>query len=193
MIKAIVFDFFGVVCPDLLWSWLGKTYKDLESQRDFFQNLTNQLDRGRMDEATFVQKIAEKTGFASETILPQIHKEFGLDEELLELIAQLKNKYKIGLMSNARAGILRKMLEEHNLYKYFDEVVISSEIGFIKPEKEFFEEALKKLNLHKEEIIFVDDRERNILAAESLGIKSFVYTSVEKLKLDLDKEGITYI
>ncbi len=193
MTKAIVFDFFGVICPDLLWSWLGKTYKDLENQRDFFQNLTNLLDRGRMEEAEFVQRIAEKTGFAPETILPMIHKEFGLDKELLELVSQLKTRYKIGLMSNARAGILRKMLEDNNLYKYFDEVVISSEIGFIKPEKEFFEEVLKRLNLHKEEIIFIDDREKNTLAAESLGIKSFIYTSVGKLRLDLGKEGINLI
>lgn len=190
MIKAIVFDFFGVICPDLYWAWLKDNVSDWKTEKDFYQRLSNQLDLGQISTEEFSRTLSDKSGIASGQILPQIHSYIVIDQEILAYIKTLKKKYKLGLLSNSRASIIEKIINENGASELFDAIVISEEVGFIKPQKEIFEIALKELGVKPNEALFIDDRQSNVEGAEKLGISSFVYTKIGKLKEELAKKGI---
>jgi len=190
MTRAIIFDFFGVICLDLYWTWLKLHVSDLESKRDYFQELSNQLDLGKITREQFAKTLSEKTGVAEENVLVQMNQGILIDPGLIELIKVLKKNYKIGLLSNSNAHWLREILRNYNLSELFESVVISQDVGFIKPQKEIFEIILKELDVDPSETRFIDDRESNTLAAEKLGIKGIVYNGVAELKEKLTLQKI---
>ena len=52
-----------------------------------------------------------------------------------------------------------------------------------KPNKDIYELLINKYNLDKEECIFFDDKEINVESANEYGIKSYVFKSIEDIKL----------
>jgi|APSaa5957512622_1039677.scaffolds.fasta_scaffold04663_6 HAD superfamily hydrolase (TIGR01549 family) len=65
------------------------------------------------------------------------------------------------------------------LEKFIKKVFIANDIGFKKDQPEAFQYILDELQLQPEEIIYIDDLERNIIAAKSLSIKTIHYKDVQ--------------
>ena len=59
------------------------------------------------------------------------------------------------------------------VFDYFDEQVVSCEIGLGKPDRRIYEYLLTHCGLNAEETIFIDDRKDNVDVAEELGITPF--------------------
>lgn len=68
------------------------------------------------------------------------------------------------------------------MHEVVDKAYFSWQTGFVKPDSRAWELVLKENNLKDEECIYFDDQEKNIKSAESLGIKSFLFTNEEKLE-----------
>lgn len=190
MIKSIIFDFFGVICPDLYWTWLKVRVPDLESQRDYFQKLSDRLDLGEISPEEFIKTLSEKTDVVEKDVVPQMFEALVIDEPLISLIKELKKTYKIGLLSNSNSHFIDQILTEHNLGDLFDAKIISEKVGFIKPQPEIFKIALDQLNSKPEEAIFVDDREGHAKAAEKVGIEGLVFKDAKILREELKQQGI---
>ena len=86
--------------------------------------------------------------------------------------------YKVVLLSNAHHTFFeRKIYSEYPEFKsLFDEIVISSSIGMIKPYADIYLYTLQKINSKPEESLFIDDSQANVDAAIALGMRGFVYT-----------------
>jgi putative hydrolase of the HAD superfamily len=110
-----------------------------------------------------------------------------LDRTLIELIRSLRKsgKYKTGLISNAWND-LRGFIEKEKFDDAFDTMVISSEVGVVKPEAQIFKLALEQVKVPAKEAMFVDDFIENIEGCEKVGMKGFLFrdaeTDIEKLK-----------
>jgi putative hydrolase of the HAD superfamily len=97
------------------------------------------------------------------------------------LIEHLKNKgYKLGLISNTgrTPGItMRLVLEDHGLLKYFDSMIFSDEIGYIKPNRRIFEVSLKSLSIKADECAHVGDSMLlDVYGARSAGMKAIHFS-----------------
>jgi putative hydrolase of the HAD superfamily len=62
---------------------------------------------------------------------------------------------------------------------------LSCEVGFVKPQKEFYELAVKDLVVLPGECIFIDDDENNLLPAEKLGMKTVLAKKPEQIVEDV--------
>jgi putative hydrolase of the HAD superfamily len=94
----------------------------------------------------------------------------GLDDELIGFIRGLKPDYRIGMITNAWPEV-RGQIEQHwQISDVFHEMVISAEVGLVKPDRRIYQLMLKKLAVRAESSIFVDDFEENIAAATALGM-----------------------
>jgi len=110
-----------------------------------------------------------------------------LDRELLDLIRQLRARYKIALLSNAPGNLRHWIVREWEVpVNTFDEIVVSAEEGIMKPDPEIYCIALDRLGVLPQEAIFVDDFVENVEAARALGIKAIHFTSPEALRTELD-------
>ena len=68
--------------------------------------------------------------------------------------------------------------------EYFDGVFCSAEIGFKKPQKEYFEYILDSLGVLPNQVIYFDDAEENIDTAESLWIDARLYKNISDFHID---------
>ncbi len=68
------------------------------------------------------------------------------------------------LFSKANAGILNK----------FEDIIISGDIGLIKPHKEAFEYVIKRCNLHPADCLLIDDQKTNADGAKKCGIRTLL-------------------
>jgi epoxide hydrolase-like predicted phosphatase len=95
--------------------------------------------------------------------------------EMIKLLRTLKTKgYLVGLLSNVTATTA-KIIRENGGYDEFDFLVLGCEIGCKKPEPEIFQAALKKLgNVQPSEVVFLEDREPNTIAASQLGMQTIL-------------------
>ena len=182
MIKVLIFDFFGVIRADGFKNWLFARGYGLTGA---FLTATERNDMGEFTVKDFYQAISDASGVPAEQIQFEMEHDTALNRELVDYLATLHGSYKIALLTNSQSAYLRAELAKHDLEKHFDEIVISSEVGMIKPQPEIFQHILDKLGATPDECIFIDDNPRNTAGAESIGIHGIVYTDLPSLKTEL--------
>jgi len=184
MIKAIIFDFFGVIRTDAYIAWLQKNNIPHESA---YFDASYQQDMGKSTSEEFFARLSQLQGRS----VTKEEMDIGatVDEAVVAIVENLKQQYKLALLSNS-AGSVRRLLQEHDLEQYFDEVIISSEVGMVKPSAEIFQLTMDRLGVTASEAIFIDDNAGHVQAAEKLGIKSILFVSAEQLTRDLASVGV---
>jgi putative hydrolase of the HAD superfamily len=187
MYKAVIFDFFDVIRTDAYRAWLDLHGYKREGR---FQEVVEQMDHGHIKLEEFLQKLSIITGQSAQEIFAEMEDGAVVDHEVLEVAERLRRHYKVGLLSNAPSDFIRSLLKEHDLEKYFDEIVISSEVGMIKPSVEIFQLMLARLKVEPNQAIFIDDNQKNINGAEIAGIQGVLYTNAPNLNKDLEKLNI---
>lgn len=104
-----------------------------------------------------------------------------VNEELVACIRTLQSAYQIAALSNAGADLERRIQHFH-LDTLFHPVINSHRVGVAKPDAAIYQLTLDTLQVPPEEILFVDDRERNTVVAERMGFQTHVYTDLERFK-----------
>ena len=187
MIKAIIFDFFGVIVGDGFDYTYRSAGGDPVQDRAFVQELLDQANRGKITTDEFRQKICRKLGITVDEYQDSLKRSEQINLDLLELIKDLRNRYKTALLSNVNQGGLERRIKREVLDSYFDDIVISGEVGYIKPEPEIYRLAAERLGAGLSECVFTDDREPYVRAAEAVGMKGIVYKDFSQFKLELEK------
>lgn len=83
---------------------------------------------------------------------------------LYEVIPELKKKYKLGIITNGYTRVQRDKINEIGITEYFDDIIVSEEAGFAKPDSKIFDMSLKNLNIKPEEAVYVGDYYPNDIA-----------------------------
>ena len=193
MIRAIIFDFAGVIGTEGYSLWAKeKKSQGIEATSTYFHDISNRLDRGDITREEFTQDLSKKVGTDSKKIWGEMFKKIKINHELLNIITKLRKNYKIGLLTNYNYLWMNELFSIYKLEKYFDSKVISSLHRVIKPEKKIYQISLGLLKIKPEEAIFFDDRQRNIDGGENVGIKSFLFMTNQKLIEDLRSYDIIF-
>ncbi len=187
-IKFLYFDLGGVVIDHVFG--LTKTAKilDLDSKEviTFFQTHADDLDRGTLSVAELEDIFESKFGIKEKTdekIGEIIVDNFRAIRETHDFINQIANDFKIGILSNISVDVFnliknKELIPDIN----YDSIVLSAELGRIKPEKEIFDFALSKTQFHPAEILFIDDRNDNIEAAKSFDWNGILFDTKDPKK-----------
>ncbi len=182
MIRAILFDCFGVLYADV-----RRTYYDrFPEHADELYNLNQQADHGFIDKPTYIDGVAQLTGMSADEIAQSWTSKLVFNQPLVEYIRTLKPNYTIGLVSNIGRDWINDFFDEHMLHELFEVVVLSGEEGITKPNPLMFERAAHRLNMLPEECVMIDDRDENCRGAEAVGMKSILFTSNNTLRNALD-------
>lgn len=97
-----------------------------------------------------------------------------ISNEIIYMLNELKKRnLKLILVSNASREEIKEFYN-CKLAAYFDEVIFSYEIGYIKPEPEIYNEACNRIGVMPENCIFIGDGGSNELTgAENIGMKAY--------------------
>ena len=115
-----------------------------------------------------------------------LKKSYPLIENNFEFIKKLKKDgYKLFLLTNITEDSYNYINSIININDMFDGGIYSYQEHLIKPSYEIYNLVLNRFSLNKEETLFFDDKEKNVIVANELGIKSFIFTSIIDIKNNL--------
>ncbi|MEK7602778.1 MAG: HAD family phosphatase [Patescibacteria group bacterium] len=186
MIRAIIFDCFGVLVGRGFWDLYRVAGGDINKDSIFIDDILSRANSGLMSQADFHSEICEKLGITVNQWRDIVAREEPTNRELLEFIKQkLKPKYKIGILSNANNGVAERKLGDW--LNIFNDVVVSAEVGMMKPDKEIFMLACRRLGCRANEAVMVDDRQEYCVAANKIGMRYIVYKDLDQFKNEIYK------
>jgi putative hydrolase of the HAD superfamily len=104
-------------------------------------------------------------------------------EELARLLKDAG--YRIfGLTDNVRE-IVAHSKERYAFWKLFEGVIVSAEVGVLKPDEKIFKHLLRSFDLEAEETVFLDDTLRNVEGARRVGFAALQFSGPEVCERDL--------
>lgn len=184
MIRAVIFDCFGVLTTDGWLPFKRKYFSGNPQLEEEATNLNKRTDAGLATYEDFVRDIAELAHVplaeASKAIEHNV-----TDDELLTYVAEeLKPHYKIGMLSNAGANWMDRLFSKEQI-ALFDAIALSYETGVVKPDARAYRIITERLGVTPDECVFVDDQERYCTAAREAGMQAIWYQSFEQFKTDI--------
>ncbi len=190
MIKAICFDIDGliIVGREKYFSYRLSEEKKIPIQEveAFFINDFPDCSYGRSDLKEKIAPYLPKwnyEGSVEDLLQYWFESESKIDEEVLKIITDLRAKgIQCYLATRQEKYRMEYLLNKVGLSEYFDGVFCTSDIGFDKSEKAYWDLVLTRLNILPEEIMFFDDKEKNIEVAKNLGIQAYFYTGIDLLR-----------
>ena len=192
-VRAIFFDLGGVILRtdyqaprEHLAERLNTTYEDL-FRIVFDSESSRQASVGAMTAEAHWDLVTRRLGRpASET--KAIRDEFFagdvMDTELVAFIRTLRPRYKTGVISNAWPDT-RQSLIDRKIDDAFDALIISAEVGVMKPDPKIYQIAMEQLGVTADESIFVDDTPENVDAARALGMTGIRFREPRRALNDL--------
>jgi len=182
--QAVIFDWGGVLMrtedpvPRSLWErQLGIPSGTLETSVHGSTAWTR-VQQGRLDTNGFWEEIARQLHIDPEQI-PDFRYDFYrgdvLDRDLIELIRELRARgVVIGLLSNNSSDLLLE-IDALRIGPFFDVIVISSQIGTLKPEPAAYQAVLQQLRTPPHNALLIDDSAQNVHGARALGMEAIHY------------------
>ncbi|MBM3227931.1 HAD-IA family hydrolase [Candidatus Peribacteria bacterium] len=102
-------------------------------------------------------------------ILDEAFRNTPMNLEMMELAENLKDHYKLGILTDNSKERLDALKEEMKLSDLFEIIVVSGETGIRKDGEETFIRALELAGCKAEECVFIDNSEDNLIAPKKLG------------------------
>lgn len=169
MIKGVAFDLARVFIR----------VKDIKL--DLVEDLLSRTFDYKVEGKLFWDWVKEKTGLGKKELEKiswnTINKLYKVREpDIFEKLPKLKF-----ITASNHISMIKDWLKEKSMYDKFYCHVISEDIHFMKPSKEFYEVLVERLKERPEDILFVDDKKENIEGAEDVGLKTLLYNGQKLL------------
>ena len=201
----IVFDFGGV-----LFRWQPHAFMQrLLPQRcatpqaasefvaQFFQGFEGdwgEFDRGTLDRASLAERIARRVGLAvheAKRVIDAVPDEL---QPLPESVALLRRLHASGrhlyFLSNMPEPYAQHLEATHDFLGLFRGGVFSSRAGLIKPDPAIFEHAQMTFGTHGATMLFIDDVEKNVMAARAAGWQAIQFHDAAQCERELVALGL---
>ena len=196
LIRAVIFDFGGVLVRtedrtsrNRLAARLDMSYDELNSLV-FDSPSALQATLGQISASEHWEAVRLRLRLSPEEF-QTAQEEFWagdiLDTGLVDLLRALRPRYQTGMLSNAWSD-LRGLLEQRvKILDAFDQVIISAEVGLMKPDERIFHLALERLGVPPGEAVFVDDFAQNVDGARSAGLHAIHFRSADQARAELEQ------
>ena len=101
-----------------------------------------------------------------------------LADEILPLLRALTGRYRLALLSNYPCGrSIRDGMARLGMTEHFEAIVVSGEVGYVKPDRRPFELLLEQLGVEAEVCVYVGDNWlADIQGAKGVGMKAILTT-----------------
>ena len=193
-LRAVYFDLGGVIVRTgdrepraKLAERLGMSYEEL-AKAVFENESSRRASLGAVSPQEHWADVIQRLGLPpseADSVRQEFFAGDTLDLDLINFLRSLRPKYRTGLLSNAWSD-MREYLVSQKIDDAFDQLIISAEVGIMKPDARIYQLALEELGVAPAEAVFVDDFAVNIEGARAVGMYAIQFTrpdqTVEELK-----------
>ena len=190
MIKNIILDVNDVlVSRDILHTnkVLAEKYNlpfFMPGQRQDFED----MKAGEITLEEFLKRTSKKHGGNTkeifEIIINQVVEDAVLHEKLINYIKSLDSSFGVAILSHSNP-IRNEADKRIGLMNITSNMFFLIGKSYTKTETDSFEYLLKEMKWKAEECVFIDDKEKHLIVARSLGIKTILATSEDKTLKEL--------
>jgi HAD superfamily hydrolase (TIGR01509 family) len=187
MIKAIIFDFFGVIGQST-YMLVSEDFETTDEQRKQFKELHKAHDYGFINHTQLMKSYAEILHvdyIRIEKVYHNADRRLRTSKKLLDYVEKLSKNYKIGLISNVSRDSYFEFIEP--IKDYFDVIVTSYHTKLAKPERAIYELAAKDLGVDISECVMIDDSFENCEGARAAGMEAIQFEDIDHLINGLKK------
>lgn len=191
--QAVFFDLGGVILRTehqapraLLAERLNMTYEEID-QLVFASESSRQASLGTITTEQHWEAVMHRLGrpmTEAGAIRGQFFAGDVLDRGLLDFIRSLRTRRKTGLISNGWPD-LRRYIVDNKFEDAFDTLVISAEVGLMKPGPEIYHLALGRLGMPAEAALFIDDLPANLEGARAVGMQAVLFRDSAQTMRDI--------
>jgi putative hydrolase of the HAD superfamily len=216
-IHAVIFDIGGILeivpeggdptrrFPDVIARWeerlglpQGELDRRITAMDERFSAAGKDGSIGTCTEEEWLAELGPATGM-NQAQIDAFMRDFWdvyMGEPNTELIAYFKGlrpRYRTALLSNSFVGARREEEARFGFAAMTDLIVYSHEEGMSKPDRRIYERTWQRLGVQPQEMIFLDDVERNILAARECGVHAMLFENnaqaIAEIKACLCEQG----
>ena len=201
MYSVIVFDLGNVLIP-FDYSRVIKYFNRLKPgvgdkfARMYEENyyIHKDFERGRITREKFLTVM---TGWVENVVSPEqfckIYSDvFTLNQNVIDLLPNLKKNYKLCLLSNTNEIHEQYGYSHYEFLKTFDKLFLSHKIGAVKPEKEIYKAVEAYTQKPPSEHLFIDDILEYVEGAKNCGWDAIQFKEFENLVAELNMRGLIF-
>jgi putative hydrolase of the HAD superfamily len=159
-------------CNELLWSEYrkGKVKKDVmrieRMQLTFKEMGVDDPELAKHVGEIYLLRAPKKT-----KVFPAVH----------ETLEYLSGRYQLHILTHGFAEVQVQKINNAGLKSFFSKLFMAEMVGYQKPDKRFFEYAIKSVHAHKSESLMIgDDPDADIVGAAHAGIDQVYFNHGEK-------------
>jgi putative hydrolase of the HAD superfamily len=199
--SVIVFDLGNVLIPfdytkpiqyfNNIKPGLGDRFAQLYKKN---YHIHRSFEKGELTRSKYLMQMIEwlegmVTGEEFSKIFSDI---FTLNQDIIDLLPQLKKHYTLCLLSNTNEIHKEYGYQHYTFLNYFDKLFLSHEVGAIKPEEKIYRTVEKFTGRPSDEHLFVDDIHEYVEGAKACGWDGIQFKSYEDLLKEFDSRKILF-
>lgn len=196
---AIVFDLGNVLINfdyqiavdrfDRIEPGLGKRF--LEYHKTNY-HIHRSFEKGLISEKEFIQTALKGVDFKIDrNTFTKIYSDiFTPNDDVIALLPQLRNNHKLFLMSNTDPLHKEYGWEKYEFLNQFNYLVLSFEIGAVKPEEKIYKTVESISQVKPEKLLYIDDIEDYVITAKNLGWDAIQFKNYLQLCRELENREI---
>jgi len=113
-------------------------------------------------------------------------------EPMFDIVRALAPRFKLGCCSNTSGAHWDEIRVSVPVTDLFGPKVLSFEVGSMKPDLRIYRDLINACAVEPGQIVFIDDNQRNVESAKTIGIKALRFTTVADIESDLHDLGIEW-
>lgn len=188
MIKAIFFDFDGVLTTDAtgttsIVKYLQNTTNvNIESFEKAYRKHNDNLLYGKTTHTeVWPQLCAELQITLDIQLLQESFRATPMDKTMLNLAQKLKaDGFSVGIITDNKKDRIDTICKKHELQTIFNPIIISSEIGSGKKHQNIFDAAMKECKVRSNECVFIDNTKENLAIPQSIEMETLYFDHEER-------------
>jgi putative hydrolase of the HAD superfamily len=201
MIKTVIFDLGKVIVP----FDFSRGYRTMSEHCSYTPeeipkrigstDLVKRFESGQVEPEQFVEQLCGVLGARIEyERFCQIWSSIFLPETLIpeSLVAGLRRRHRLLLLSNTNAIHFEMVRQNYPLLRHFDNLVLSYEIGALKPSPKIYQAAIERAQCGPEECFFTDDIPEYVAGAREAGIDAVQFHSAAQIERELLARGVRW-
>jgi putative hydrolase of the HAD superfamily len=177
----IVLDIGNVICRWQPEQLVASVFPDRHDQRVALQAVIQQedwldLDRGRLELDAAIDQVLARSELPREQIEALYRAVPKHLEPVPAMVSAIERLAAAGVplyvLSNMHHHAWQELLETHDFWRHFRGIVVSCEVGVIKPEAAIYELLCERYQLEPADTLFFDDMQENVDGARQCGLQA---------------------
>ena len=142
------------------------------------------LNLGTLTENGAIDRYHQQLGIdvpRLEHLLQTVKESLVLVPGSVELLQRLHDKpFNLYALTDNTLSIMAYLKNKYSFWSLFKGIVVSAEVGYLKPSKEIYHYLLEHHQLKAGETLFIDDHAPNVEGAKAMGIEAIQFTHIEQ-------------